>query len=107
VILGKVGANFGAGMTGGMAFIYDESRTFAAHANDESIVWQRLSSAHWEEVLKSLVEEHVARTDSAWAHAILHSWDRSLDHFWQVCPKEMVSRLPHPLSDETENVAAE
>ncbi|MBT2187593.1 glutamate synthase large subunit [Sphingobium nicotianae] len=107
VILGKVGNNFGAGMTGGMAFVYDESRTFAAHANPESIVWQRLASAHWEEVLKSLIEEHVARTDSKWANAILHGWDRSLEHFWQVCPKEMVSRLAHPLSDETETVAAE
>jgi glutamate synthase (NADPH/NADH) large chain len=48
VILGKVGANFGAGMTGGMAFVLDEDGSFAAHANPESIVWQRLDSAHWE-----------------------------------------------------------
>jgi glutamate synthase (NADPH/NADH) large chain len=107
VILGRTGANFGAGMTGGMAFIYDESRTFAGHANGESIVWQRLASAHWAEVLKSLIEEHVARTDSSWANSILHSWDRSRDHFWQVCPKEMLNRLAHPLSDLSEVVAAE
>ncbi|MBN8829692.1 MAG: glutamate synthase large subunit [Sphingomonadales bacterium] len=107
VILGKVGANFGAGMTGGMAFSYEESRTFAAHANPESILWQRLASAHWEQVLKELIEEHVARTDSAWAHGILHSWERSREHFWQVCPKEMVSRLAHPLSEEEVTEAAE
>ena len=107
VILGRTGANFGAGMTGGMAFIYDETRAFPAHANPESIVWQRLASAHWEEALKSMIEEHVARTDSAWASAILHSWDRSREHFWQVCPKEMVSRLAHPLNDHEEVVAAE
>jgi glutamate synthase (NADPH/NADH) large chain len=99
VILGQIGANFGAGMTGGMAFVYDEKRTFAGRANPESIVWQRLASEHWEGVLKSLIEEHVARTDSSWANAILHSWDRSREHFWQICPKEMISRLAHPLAD--------
>jgi len=107
VILGQIGANFGAGMTGGMAFVYDEKRTFAGRANPESIVWQRLASEHWEGVLKSLIEEHVARTDSSWANAILHSWDRSRQHFWHVCPKEMVNRLPHPLSDEAAEAAAE
>jgi len=100
VILGEVGANFGAGMTGGMAFVYDESATFARHANPESIIWQRLASAHWEGVLKALVEEHAKRTDSNWAHGLLHDWDRARDHFWQVCPKEMVNRLEQPLSDE-------
>ncbi len=50
IILGRVGANFGAGMTGGMAFVYDESRTFASRANPESIIWQRLASEHWEGV---------------------------------------------------------
>jgi glutamate synthase (NADPH/NADH) large chain len=99
VILGPVGANFGAGMTGGMAFIYDEGHSFARRANPESIVWQRLESAHWEGVLKALVEEHARRTDSAWAKAILHDWERVRGLFWQVCPKEMLSRLTHPLSD--------
>ena len=108
VVLGTPGANFGAGMTGGMAFVYDEAGLFPRHANPESIVWQRLASAHWEGVLRALIEEHVARTDSSWATAILHGWDRSRAHFWQVCPKEMISRLAHPLSDETlEPVAAE
>ncbi|OJY68118.1 MAG: glutamate synthase subunit alpha [Sphingobium sp. 66-54] len=108
VVLGTPGANFGAGMTGGMAFVYDEAGLFPSRANPESIVWQRLASAHWEEVLRALIEEHVARTDSGWATAILHGWDRSRAHFWQVCPKEMLTRLAHPLSDEAlEDVAAE
>ena len=107
VILGQVGANFGAGMTGGMAFIYDESRSFAARANPESIVWQRLAGAHWEELLKRLIEEHVARTDSAWASAILHGWEHNRHLFWQVCPREMIDRLEIPLTDMAETVAAE
>lgn len=106
VILGKVGANFGAGMTGGMAFVLDEEGGFPAHANPESIVWQRLESAHWEGVLKELVAEHASRTDSKWSQAILDDWDRWRRYFWQVCPKEMVGRLAQPLSDSAEEVVA-
>ncbi|MCB2013728.1 MAG: glutamate synthase large subunit [Sphingobium sp.] len=107
VILGRVGANFGAGMTGGMAFIYDEDGSFARRANGESIVWQRIDSAHWEGVLRNLVAEHVEVTGSKWSSAIQDDWDRVKGQFWQVCPKEMVSRLQHPLSDTMEVEAAE
>ena len=107
VILGRVGSNFGAGMTGGMGFVLDADGSFERHANPESIVWQRLDSAHWEAVLRSLIEEHHAHTDSKWSGAILHDWDRRRNDFWQVCPKEMVNRLAHPLSDKAEVVAAE
>ena len=47
-ILGPVGDNFGAGMTGGMAFVYDAGGDFMAHLNDESVTAVRLGSAHWE-----------------------------------------------------------
>ncbi|WP_153008066.1 glutamate synthase large subunit [Sphingomonas yabuuchiae] len=107
VVLGEVGANFGAGMTGGMAFIYDPEERFARRANPENIVWQRLASAHWEGVLRGLVEEHAARTDSKWSKGLLEDWDRVAGHFWQVCPKEMLTRLAHPLDDSVEAVAAE
>lgn len=99
VILGDVGANFGAGMTGGMAFVFDERERFAAHANGDTIIWQRVSTAHWAADLHSRVEAHIAATDSAWAKEILRDWGRNLDKFWQVVPKEMLERLPHPLSD--------
>ncbi len=108
VILGDVGMNFGAGMTGGMAFVYDPDDSFASRANPESIVWQRLSSAHWEARLRGLVEAHVAATDSKWAAGLLEDWDRAIGSFWQVVPKEMLTRLPVPLNDDTaEAVAAE
>ncbi|RYY45250.1 MAG: glutamate synthase large subunit, partial [Sphingomonadales bacterium] len=107
VVLGEVGANFGAGMTGGMAFIYDESRSFDARANGESIVWQRLSSLHWEAVLKNLITDHAESTDSKWSRGLIEDWDRVRGHFWQVVPKEMLTRLAHPLDDSVEMVAAE
>ena len=107
VVLGQVGANFGAGMTGGMAFLYDPEERFARRANPESIVWRRLASAHWEGVLRDLVEEHAARTDSKWSKGLLEDWERVAGHFWQVVPKEMLTRLAHPLDDSIEAVAAE
>ena len=108
VILGKTGANFGAGMTGGMAFILDEDGSFPTRANPESILWQRLESAHWEAQLKALIAEHAVATDSKWSNTILDDWDRWRRYVWQVCPKEMVSRLAHPLSDApAQTVAAE
>jgi len=107
VVLGGVGANFGAGMTGGMAFVYDADASFEAHANPDSIVWQRLSSAHWEAVLVNLVREHHETTDSKWSGGLLEDWDRIRGRFWQVVPKEMLTRLAHPLDDSLEMVAAE
>jgi glutamate synthase (NADPH/NADH) large chain len=107
VVLGPVGANFGAGMTGGMAFVYDAGNSFERRANGESIVWQRLSSAHWEAVLKNLVRAHAVATDSAWSQSLLDDWDRSLGAFWQVVPKEMLDRLSHPLDDSAVLEAAE
>jgi glutamate synthase (NADPH) large chain len=107
VILGKVGSNFGAGMTGGMAFVLDCDDTFKSSANPDSIVWQRLESAYWEDRLKSLIMAHAQTTDSAWSNSIIEDWDRRRGEFWQICPKEMLTRLAHPLSDNEALEAAE
>ncbi|MEZ5707787.1 MAG: glutamate synthase large subunit [Blastomonas sp.] len=107
VILGEVGSNFGAGMTGGMAFVLDRNDMFARHANPESIIWQRVENPHWEDELRALVEQHADATDSKWAEEVLRNWDRYLPRFWQICPKEMVSRLAHPLGGKETLVAAE
>ena len=107
VLLGNVGQNFGAGMTGGMAFVYDADDSFTRRANGDSIVWQRLATAHWEGVLRDLIAQHVAATDSKWARGLLEDWERIAGRFWQVVPKEMLGRLAHPLDDRTDAIAAE
>jgi glutamate synthase (NADPH/NADH) large chain len=99
VILGAVGDNFGAGMSGGMAFVYDEDGAFPERANPDSIVWQRLASAHWEKQLKALVTDHGKRTGSPRAAQLLANWDTARAKFWQICPQEMIPRLKHALSD--------
>ena len=60
VILGDVGDNFAAGMTGGMAFIYDKSQQFEKKVNPESVVWQNVETDFWKEYLKNLVSEHLS-----------------------------------------------
>ncbi|WP_425228565.1 glutamate synthase large subunit [Sphingomonas sp.] len=106
-VLGEVGQNFGAGMTGGMAFVHDGDGSFGRRANPDSIVWQRIATAHWEAALRGLVEEHVRQTDSKWARGLLDDWARAISRFWQVVPKEMLDRLPHPLDELPAAVAAE
>jgi glutamate synthase (NADPH) large chain len=49
-------------------------------------------------VLKAMVEEHVAETKSPLGARLLNDWNREVEKFWQVVPKEMLSRLPQPLS---------
>lgn len=105
VILGDVGDNFGAGMTGGMAFVYDESGQFEEHVNSETVLLNRLDSAHWEGILTGLITEHAATTHSRWALTLLSNWESKRGQFWQVVPKEMIGRLEFPISDrEPENI---
>jgi glutamate synthase (NADPH/NADH) large chain/glutamate synthase (ferredoxin) len=107
VILGRIGANFGAGMTGGMAYVYDPDGRAEGMMNMESIVTTALAHPHWEAELKGLVARHAAETDSLAARQILADWAVERGHFLQVCPKEMLRHLPHPLSLETTAVPAE
>jgi glutamate synthase (NADPH/NADH) large chain len=90
-ILGPVGDNFAAGMTGGSAFVYDPEDNFANVINDDSVVWQRVEVAHWENLLRSLVEEHQRLTSSKFAEGLLRDWDRELPKFWQIVPKDLIA----------------
>ena len=56
VILGPVGHNFAAGMTGGMAYVYDADESFSNHVNDDTVMYQRIQVPYWEKVLKKAVE---------------------------------------------------
>ncbi len=103
VVLGDADVNFGAGMTGGMAFVYDPEGRFLARVNADTIVVQRVASTFWDEKLRALVAAHYAYTGSRRAQEALDDWARGA--FWQVCPKEMLARLEHPLSDVVSSAA--
>ncbi|MFT8892454.1 MAG: glutamate synthase large subunit [Acetobacter papayae] len=88
VVLGDVGDNFGAGFTGGMAFVLDEHNTFDKRINPESLIWTRVVDPKWADTLKRLVERHVEETDSAYAAMLLHKWEEVLPRFWQIVPTD-------------------
>ena len=98
VILGPVGDNFAAGMTGGMAFVYDSDGTFEDRVNRDTVLFQRVETPYWEGVLKKAVEEHHRETQSAFAERMLNHWNTEIDSFWQVVPFEMVDRYENPIT---------
>ena len=107
IILGTIGANFGAGMTGGMAYIYDPDGTALELLNVESLVTGKVEVSFWEEQLFSLIKMHHEETSSQKAGEILQHWDTEKYNFLQICPKEMLDKLPHPLSSEMNSIPAE
>ena len=98
VILGDVGDNFGAGMTGGMAFIYDINKKFDKKVNPETVVWQTPETDYWITYLKNLVQEHHQETNSDFSKKIIKNFDKEISNFIQVCPKEMIDKLKNPIS---------
>jgi glutamate synthase (NADPH/NADH) large chain len=86
-------------MTGGMAFVYDTDGAFEHHVNREHVSIQRIQSAYWDGVCKTLVEEHVAETGSVFAEDLLIHWDLEIGNFWQIVPAEVMAKLEQPLID--------
>jgi len=98
VVLGPVGHNLGAGMTGGEVFVYDTGIGLPGMVNAELVDAHRLSGEHQllgEQVLRllGLIEQHVTYTGSPAARAILDDWHAALYRFWRVAPKADVARI--------------
>jgi glutamate synthase (NADPH/NADH) large chain len=87
VILGKTGWNFGAGMSGGEAFVWDPSSTAVAHLNAGSVVAGRVMGEAGDR-LRALVERHAAETGSPLARRLLEGWAVALLNFRHVLPLE-------------------
>jgi glutamate synthase (NADPH/NADH) large chain len=101
VILGEVGDNFAAGMTGGMAFIYDKSNDFEKKVNPESVIWQNVETTYWKNYLKKLVLEHSNETGSQISKNLILDFENEIKNFVQVCPKEMLDKLENPITLKT------
>jgi glutamate synthase (NADPH/NADH) large chain len=87
VVLGPTGRNFGAGMSGGTAFVLDEEGRFGAMLNPEMVDLDPLDDEDrsW---LQAQIERHVVETDSAVGRRLLEDWDLSLTRFVKVMPKD-------------------
>ena len=93
VILGQIGNNFAAGMTGGMAFVYDKEGVLPLRINLEDVIYQQQMTNYWENVLKTMIEDHFRKTQSLHAKELLNTWEKEKLCFWQVIPKEMKNKF--------------
>jgi len=87
VVLGPTGRNFGAGMSGGIAYVYDPDRTFALRLNTDMVEAEPLG-AEDREWLADVVARHGEATGSAVAARLLGSWDRTVEDMVKVMPKD-------------------
>jgi glutamate synthase (NADPH) large chain len=92
VILGPTGRNFAAGMSGGIAYVYDPEKKFAQYCNMELVDFDPLE---YDDVntLKGLIENHYNYTGSDIAEKILKGWNKAFDSFIKVMPREYKAAL--------------
>jgi glutamate synthase (ferredoxin) len=93
VILGEVGRNFGAGMSGGIAYVYDKNKTFEKKCNKEALNLLAVEEDQDIAQLKGLIESHYNATMSPLAQSILENWEKCLPDFVKVFPEEYKQAL--------------
>ncbi|MDE3743763.1 glutamate synthase large subunit [Maribacter polysaccharolyticus] len=93
VILGEVGRNFGAGMSGGIAYVYDKNKTFVKQCNIEALNLLPVEENDDIKQLKDLIESHYNYTMSPLAQRILEHWEECLPDFVKVFPEEYKQAL--------------
>lgn len=89
-VLGSTGYNFGAGMTGGFAYVLDQDNTFVDKYNHELVDIHRISNEETEahrNHLRGIIKDYVEETSSAWGQEILENFDNYIGKFWLVKPK--------------------
>nr|QUE29931.1 GltB [Erythrocladia irregularis] len=101
VILGKVGRNIGAGMTGGLAYILDNTNDMLEKVNTEIVSVQRIISEKGKKRLKALIQQHINQTDSEQAKHILKDWDNQFKQFWQIVPPSETENSEVKVSNES------
>jgi glutamate synthase (ferredoxin) len=110
-VLGKTGRNFGAGMTGGLAYVLDEEGDFELKYNPQVVGLARVKAFEDIELLRNLVKNHLEFTNSQRAQAILDRWNHYLPLFWKIEPlsdtgKISVARINRLMEEPSEEVSA-
>ncbi|MFQ5562627.1 MAG: glutamate synthase large subunit [Parvularculaceae bacterium] len=90
VILGAVGDNFAAGMTGGRAYVLDETGVFEDVVNPDSVVWRRFDEGDGEDECLALIRRHAAETQSVFAKRIIDDLETWRGKFFEIVPKEIL-----------------
>ncbi|MDG1893225.1 MAG: glutamate synthase large subunit [Verrucomicrobiota bacterium] len=105
VILGPTGRNFAAGMSGGVAYIWDPAEIFKPNCNMEMVELERVQEMEDIDELRALIEEHARRTGSTVAAAVLDKWGTSLGEFIKVMPTDYKRVLAEQKQRQQELVA--
>ncbi|WP_211047345.1 glutamate synthase large subunit [Lutibacter sp. B1] len=108
VVLGKTGRNFAAGMSGGIAYVFDDKQKFRNGLCNMEMVEFDAITENDEQTLKQLVKNHFKYTNSDYAYSILNDWENSLKHFVKVMPtdyKKALQRLEDEKNITIETVA--
>jgi len=88
VVLGPAGRNFGAGMSGGIGYVLDESGEFAPRVNLQMVGLEKLEDAREIAAVRAMIQKHLDYTKSERAKVILENWDAYLPKFVKVMPKD-------------------
>ncbi len=88
VVLGRTGVNFAAGMSGGIAYVYDDDGLFDTRCNLEMVDLEPVTDAEEARLLRARVARHASLTGSRRARALLAEWPRHLPRFLKVMPIE-------------------
>ena len=100
IVMGKTGRNFAAGMSGGIAYVYDPENKFSnGLCNTETIEFENISEEDAAE-LKAIIEKHVLYTESKKGARLLADWNASLDNFVKVMPIEYKRALERLATEE-------
>jgi glutamate synthase (ferredoxin) len=88
VVIGRAGRNFGAGMSGGIGYVLDETGDFASRVNMQMVGIEKLESRAEIGSLKALITQHFNHTKSPRAKLLLDEWDLTVPKFVKVMPKD-------------------
>ncbi|HEX9474673.1 MAG TPA: glutamate synthase-related protein, partial [Steroidobacteraceae bacterium] len=88
VVLGRAGRNFGAGMSGGVAYVLDEVGDFAGRVNTQMVGVEPLSDPEEIAAVRALIERHVRYTGSVRAAAVLARWPQLIGRFQRIMPRD-------------------
>ncbi|MBT4819449.1 MAG: glutamate synthase subunit alpha, partial [Lentisphaerae bacterium] len=109
VVLGRTGNNFAAGMSGGVAYVYDESGLFDTHCNLDMVDIESVWAWDDQTQLRTMIEAHAALTASERAQMILNEWETRLPYFVKVMPidyRRVLERMRRTPDRESETVSA-
>ncbi len=105
-VLGKIGRNFAAGMSGGVAYIWDPNKTAEKYINHEMVSVEYLIYDEDIAELHGMIMKHYEHTGSKRADYILQNWSQEKDNFWKIIPEEYRKALAKMVKEQEENVPA-